>query len=161
MKRESITCIGLVALYLICVSLFYTLAFFFFFALQSHLFILISLNVHWSHILILSFNNLNFIISSIMNFQRLKLRVQKVLNRYLWIFIIFKAKGKFIFGMHDVQTCFIKPKKKKNAKDMGLKHNSHSKRVRDMKLGTCYMKAVLCKTHQSSHVINKWQLLHL
>ena len=46
-----------------------------------------------------------------MNFQRLKFCVQKV----------FRAKGKFIFGTYDVQTCFIKPKKKKLCQGHGTK----------------------------------------
>ena len=50
-----------------------------------------------------------------MNFQRLKLRVQKVLVWYLRIFIIFKAKGKLMFGKMK-QT--KKEKRKRKEKNM-------------------------------------------
>ena len=43
----------------------------------------------------------------------IELCVQKVLNWYLLIFIIFKAKGNLTFGMYDVQSCLTKPKQSK------------------------------------------------
>ena len=66
----------------------------------------------------------------------IELCVQKVLNWYLLVFIIFKAKGKLTFGMYDVQSCLIKPKQSKEyiyAKDMRIKHDSNSKRVERFK----------------------------
>ena len=70
----------------------------------------------------------------------IELCVQKVLNWYLLIFIIFKAKGNLTFGMYDVQSCLTKPKQSKEyiyiyiyAKDMRIKHDSNSKRVERFK----------------------------